>query len=155
MKLSKSWHKKIWFQIKIWKLASLGLLHLKFIHPLWKILGKCVTGGEWIFKCTYLVCEFLIRFITEGVNVLFRSAKWAYLLGIHTPPWEMFLKSSTGGVWNLNGVTQLKTKTKTKTKTSQEVQEFFSWKILPSTCNFSLTINPTKKKKKSSFSDSL
>ena len=26
-----------------------------------------------------------MRFITEGVNILFKSAKQAYLLGIHTP----------------------------------------------------------------------
>ena len=31
---------------------SIGQLHLKSIHPLWKILEKCTTGGVWIFKCT-------------------------------------------------------------------------------------------------------
>ena len=64
-----------------------GLLHLKSIHPLWKILEKCSTGDMWIFKCNYLLCDFQIRFITKGVNkIIFRSAKWAYLLQIYTPP---------------------------------------------------------------------
>ena len=30
--------------------------------------------------------------------MLFKSAKWAYLLGIDTPSYNMFLKSSTGGI---------------------------------------------------------
>ena len=33
-----------------------------------------------------MICDFQISFITEGVNVLLRSAKRAYLLGIHTAP---------------------------------------------------------------------
>ena len=28
------------------------------------------------------------------------------MLGIHTPLWEMFLKSSTEGVWNSGGIAQ-------------------------------------------------
>ena len=35
--------------------SYIGLLHLKSIHPLWKILEKCVTWGVWIFKCTFCV----------------------------------------------------------------------------------------------------
>ena len=44
-----------------------------------------------------------MKFITEGVNVLFRSVKWPYLLGIHTPPMGDVHKSSTRGVWNSDG----------------------------------------------------
>ena len=64
---------------------NIGLHHVKSIHPLWKILEKCTTRGVWIFKSTYLLCSISIRFITGGVNISFRSAKWAYLLGIPTP----------------------------------------------------------------------
>ena len=56
------------------------------IHPLWKILEMHTTEGVWVIECAYLLCDFQIRFITEGVNISFKSAKWAYLLGIHTPP---------------------------------------------------------------------
>ena len=45
-----------------------GLLHLKSIHPLWKILKKCTTWGVWIFRCMYLLCDSLTRLITGGVN---------------------------------------------------------------------------------------
>ena len=72
------------------------LLHLKSLHPLWKIFEKCTTGGVWIFKCTYLLCDFSIRFCTEGVNILFRIAKWAYLLGICTPCRRYFLNLPHG-----------------------------------------------------------
>ena len=43
------------------------------------------TWGVWIFKSTYIQCNYSIRFITVGVNISFRSAKWGYLLRIHTP----------------------------------------------------------------------
>ena len=36
---------------------NIGLLHLKLIHHLWKILEKCSTEGVGIFKCTYLLCD--------------------------------------------------------------------------------------------------
>ena len=60
-------------------------------------------------------CEFLkephsvwfFRLVSSlrGVYTLFRSAQQVYLLGTYTPPLSwMFLKSSTGGVWNTNGV---------------------------------------------------
>ena len=62
------------------------LLHLKSIHPLWKILEKCATGGSINLQMHLPLYDFQIGFITEGVNILFRSAKWAYLLWIHTPP---------------------------------------------------------------------
>ena len=39
--------------------ASTALLHLKSIHPLWKILEKCTPGGVWIFKYTFLMYDFL------------------------------------------------------------------------------------------------
>ena len=55
-------------------------------NPLWKILEKCTTEGMYIFKCTNHLCNFEKRFITEGVNTSFGSAKWAYLLEIYTPP---------------------------------------------------------------------
>ena len=42
---------------------------IKIHTTLWKILEKCTTRGVWIFKCTYLLCYFKIRFVTEGVNV--------------------------------------------------------------------------------------
>ena len=50
-------------------------LQLKSIHPLWKILEKCTKGGVWIFKYTYLLCDCIIMFITEGVIILFRNPK--------------------------------------------------------------------------------
>ena len=58
------WHvkKQIWasyiscsFKLPMY---SIGLLQLKSIHAIWKILEKCNTGKEWIFKCTYLLCDF-------------------------------------------------------------------------------------------------
>ena len=36
----------------------IGLLHLKFIHPLWKNLKKCTTGGVQICKCTCFLSDF-------------------------------------------------------------------------------------------------
>ena len=39
----------------------------------------------WIFKYTYLILWFLDQVYLRGVNILFRSAKWAYLFGILTP----------------------------------------------------------------------
>ena len=36
---------------------------------------------------------FWIRFISKGVNNLFKSAKCVFLLEIHTPLWEMLLKA--------------------------------------------------------------
>ena len=42
---------------------------------------------------------FLVRFITEGVNVLFRSAKTVYLLGIHTTlVFNLNLPHGVGGI---------------------------------------------------------
>ena len=55
--------------------ALIGLLHLKSIHPLWKILKKCAKWGVGIFNCTHHLRDFYIRLITEGVNIVFRSAK--------------------------------------------------------------------------------
>ena len=63
-----------------------GLLHLKSIHPcgrFWKSVSQ--RGSEFSYALD-LPCDFYIRFITEGANVLF--------------------KSSTGGVWNSNGIAQ-------------------------------------------------
>ena len=66
--------------------TSFGQLLEIHIPPV-EDIGKVYTtvGGVWIVKYIYLLCDFQIRFNTEGVNILFRSAKWAYLLGIHTP----------------------------------------------------------------------
>ena len=50
------------------------------------------------------------RFITEGVNILYSSAKWAYLLEIHTHPVQdvskLFHGGGGGGGWNSNGGAQ-------------------------------------------------
>ena len=50
----------------------IGLLHLKSTHPLWKIFEKWTTK-ECEFSHVPTFC--VIRFITDGVNILFRSAK--------------------------------------------------------------------------------
>ena len=69
------------------RFACIGILHLILKYtPCGKFFEKYITGWVWIFKYTFLICDCQIRFITEGVNPLFRSAKWAYLLGIHTSP---------------------------------------------------------------------
>ena len=64
-------------------------VHLNWITPLkstpWRFL-KSVPQGDWKFSITYLQCDFEIRFITERVSTLCSGAKWAYPLGIHTPP---------------------------------------------------------------------
>ena len=74
----------------------IGLLHLKSIHPLGKILEKCrpTTSLVWIFKCTYLVCDFWTRFVTVWLEL---SNELIYL-EFTLPLKEMFLKSSTRGV---------------------------------------------------------
>ena len=37
------------YQVKMWEEDAVSglieLFHLKFIHPVWKILGKCTTQG--------------------------------------------------------------------------------------------------------------
>ena len=55
--------------------GEIGLFQLKSIHPQWMILEKCTTEGVWIFKCNYILSNFQISFITEGVSILLRSAK--------------------------------------------------------------------------------
>ena len=35
---------------QIYVIGRIGLLHLKSIHPLWKILEKCTTGGSVNFQ---------------------------------------------------------------------------------------------------------
>ena len=47
-------------------MTQIGLLHFKPIHTVWRISKKCITR-EWSFKCTYFLCDFKIRFNTEGV----------------------------------------------------------------------------------------
>ena len=48
-------------------------------------LEKSVSQKNVNFKCKYFLCDFQIRLLTEGVDIFFRSAKWAYLLETHTP----------------------------------------------------------------------
>ena len=48
---------------------------LKFIHPRGRFWESVTAGGVWIVRCTYLLCNFLIKFITWGVSISFRSAK--------------------------------------------------------------------------------
>ena len=59
-----------------------------------KFFGK-VYERVWFFY-TDILCDFYIKFITEGVNILFRSAKQAYLLRIHTPCDRCFLNLPHG-----------------------------------------------------------
>ena len=56
---------------------------------------KSVPQGECEFSnaTTCLLCEFKIRFITKEVNIVFRSAKWAYLIvgsGVRPPPFLFY-----------------------------------------------------------------
>ena len=48
--------------------SCIGMLHLNTTHPL-RRFWKCTTGGVLIFKCTYILFDFSVRFITEGVNI--------------------------------------------------------------------------------------
>ena len=66
-------------------LGKHGAATFTIIHPLWKILEKCTTGGERFSNALAFQVIFRFRFITEGVHILLRGAKWAYLLSIHTP----------------------------------------------------------------------
>ena len=65
--------------ITLWAVSVIltgnGLLHLKSIHPLWKILERCTKWRVGIFNCIHPLRDFYIRFITEGVNIVFRSPK--------------------------------------------------------------------------------
>ena len=71
------------------KKKELGLMGYSIWNPytpygrFWKSVSP--RGCEFS-NALDLLCDFYIRFITEGVNVLF--------------------KSSTGGVWNSNGIAQ-------------------------------------------------
>ena len=58
-----------------------------------------------IFKCNFTFCV-IFSFISEGVNILFWSAKWAYSLTTHTPSVGDVFKSFTEGVWNSNRIAQ-------------------------------------------------
>ena len=60
----------------------------QLLHP-YKLYGRDMSG---ILFFIFASCEPL------------RSVKWAYLPEIPTPLREMFLKSSTEGVWSSNGV---------------------------------------------------
>ena len=77
---------EIFYREKAFHFAPSEIFSCYVPDPLWNILEKYTPGGVWIFKYTHFMCDFVIRFISEGVNILNRSAKWAYLLGIHTPP---------------------------------------------------------------------
>ena len=67
-KKRQKWLEKIQWQKTDWDVKNIiaqweyriciGLLRLKSIHPLWKILEKCLTEGVWIFKYTFLLCNF-------------------------------------------------------------------------------------------------
>ena len=50
-----------------------GLLHLKSIHPVWKIFDNYTPGGVWIFKYTYHMCDFQIRFYLRGSKYFIRK----------------------------------------------------------------------------------
>ena len=71
------------------------------IHtPPVKDFGKVYLIGSVNFQIHLLYEWFLDRVISEGVNILFRSAKWAYLLGILTPPVQDVSWIFHRGVWN-------------------------------------------------------
>ena len=87
--------------------SSIELLHLNSTYPLWKILERCTTGGVCISsRCAHLA--FLIDIITpSAINLIYKSPKGYVYLKIHSPVWYTLLKSSTGGVWIINGVAQI------------------------------------------------
>ena len=66
---------------------------------------KSVAQEECEFS-QYLLCDFQIRFITAVINILFRSAKWTFLLGIYTSSVLDVSQIFHRGVWDLNGVAQ-------------------------------------------------
>ena len=47
-----------------------GLFHLKSIHPLWKILENCTTGG--VNFQIHIIAFFMMKMITEKSNVIFK-----------------------------------------------------------------------------------
>ena len=51
-----------------------GLLNLNSSLHLRKILKKRTTEGMWVFEWTYLLCDFLTRFLTEGSKYFIK--KW-------------------------------------------------------------------------------
>ena len=44
--------------------------------------------------------------MTEGVDILLKSAKWAYLFEIHAPSMLSVSQIFHRGVWNSNGAAQ-------------------------------------------------
>ena len=77
----------------VWRVN--GLLRLKSILPCGRFL-KSVPQGIVNIQIHTLYVWFLDLVISERENIVFRSAKWSYLLEIHTGE----------GVLNSNGITQ-------------------------------------------------
>ena len=83
---------------------KMGYSPLKSIHPLWKILKKNTTEGVWIFECTYLLCNFRLG-LSQRVYIFYLEMPNEFIyLEFLLPLCRMFLKSSTWGVCNSNGV---------------------------------------------------
>ena len=82
-----------------------GQFYLKSIHPLWKISEMCTTKGVWISNAPTFLCNVCIRCISERVDILFRSVKWASLHQMRrTPPvqdisWD-FHSGCVGFIWS-------------------------------------------------------
>ena len=96
----------------VWTIAlkvtsnSIELLHLKSIHPLWKIFRKRTTTctskvSLSIFKASAFCVNFgcLVHDRSsqrKQIIIWLRNAKWAYLLGNHRPVFRCFLCLSHG-----------------------------------------------------------
>ena len=82
----------------------------------------------WIFKYTYLLCDFKIRFISEGVRELIfylEVPNKLICLKLTLPLSKMFLESSSGGVWNSNGLAKWHFPILKKTWESKKVLQIF------------------------------
>ena len=74
---------------------DIGLLHLKSIHPLWKILEKCFIGGMCTFKYTYLLCDFRSG-LSQTEQIFYLEVSNEFIsLKFTLPLCKMFPKSST------------------------------------------------------------
>ena len=97
---------RIWISL-LKHVAKNELLHLKYLQPQLKICWKCLTKEVWIVNWIFFLCDFYIKLITEGLNILSRSAKRTLITWpSHSVCMRCFKNSSTGGVRILNEVAQ-------------------------------------------------
>ena len=79
-------------------LSSIGLLHLKFPPPLWKILEQCTKGGCEISNAPTFCVSFRLGLSQREWIFYFEVPNELIFLEFKLPLCKMFLKSSTGGV---------------------------------------------------------